>query len=109
MESSEQAICLIYDAIEEINQTAPLEQALEKSPDTVLVGESGRLDSLGFVNLIAILEENIQSSYGKQISLIDIMTWDSGRPWTVGALANCIAGVLEGVASKQPRIRVPTV
>lgn len=62
MECSERITDLIYHAIEEANRATPPEQALEKSPDTILVGESGRLDSLGFVNLIAILEENIQSS-----------------------------------------------
>jgi acyl carrier protein len=108
MGSSEPITQLIYRAIEEVNQTMPLEQALERSADTVLIGESGKLDSLGFVNLVATLEDKIESLCGRQISLIDIMTGDRDPQWTVGALANCLAGLFDGVERNQGRAQVST-
>ena len=36
----------IYDAIDEVNEQLPEGQTLVKSPNTVLLGESGKLESI---------------------------------------------------------------
>ena len=61
----------IMDAIDEINERYPEEKRLSKSVDTVLTGESGKLDSLGLVSFVVAVEERIQNDLGVNISLAD--------------------------------------
>ena len=106
MECYEQITQLIYDAIGEVNAILKPQQALEKSPDTVLIGESAKLDSLGFVNFVAALEENIQRIFEKDISLVDVMLFGEQSDWTVASLAKRIAELVHGVAQDQQRAQV---
>ena len=61
----------IEKALEELNQQLPPEAQLEVSPDAILLGPDGRLDSLGLVNLILLIEERIASEFGAVIMLTD--------------------------------------
>ena len=79
----------VYDAIEEVNESPGLVEPLEKSPDTVLIGE-GRLDSLCLLTFLTTLEENLQRTLGASISVIDLLTEDFGH-CTVGRLTNRIS------------------
>jgi acyl carrier protein len=56
----QQVLTLIYEGIDEINEQFSGAARLAKSPDNPLVGKSGALDSLGFVNLIAAIEERCE-------------------------------------------------
>ena len=95
MECYEQVTQLIYDAIAQVNETLEPEQALESSPDTVLVGESGKLDSMGFVNLIAALEQNIERNFSEEVNLIDVIVAAENSELTVATLAKSIAELIE--------------
>ena len=60
----------IYRAVDRLNQTrdgAPL----TKNPGTSLFGENGQLDSLGLINLIVAVEEQIEDDFGTPITLAD--------------------------------------
>ena len=61
---------LIYPAVEEIRPTVKDQVQFTKSPDTVLYGSEGSLDSLGLVNFIVVVEELLSSSTGKDIRLV---------------------------------------
>ena len=61
----------IYDAVDEVNEQLPEGQTLEKSPDTVLLGESGKLESIDLVNILVATEENIEEAFGMPISITD--------------------------------------
>lgn len=62
---------VIHDSIDELNETfAPL-IPLGKSPETVIYGDGGVLDSLGFVNFVSILEEKCESDLGLSVSISD--------------------------------------
>lgn len=61
----------IFRAIDEINAQLPANRRLAKADDTVLIGPSGGLDSLGLVNLIAVLEQNVEAEFHRSINLID--------------------------------------
>ncbi len=52
----------IYAAIDEVNEQLPEDQNLEKSLETVLLGSSGKLESVNLVNLLVAIEENIEES-----------------------------------------------
>ncbi|MCK6622847.1 MAG: hypothetical protein HUU32_15915 [Calditrichaceae bacterium] len=67
----EQLISVIYQAIDEVNAVLPPDQQLEKSIHTVLFGESGKLDSLGLVNMIVTTEQKIEENFGIAITLAD--------------------------------------
>ena len=62
---------IIHDSIDELNEQFAPPNPLEKSPETVLYGEGGGLDSLGFVNFVSILEEKCESDLGLSVSLTD--------------------------------------
>ena len=61
----------IFETIDEINETLPDEQRLEKSVDTRLFGRQGRLDSLGLVNFIVLLEQRIADDFDMAVTLAD--------------------------------------
>ncbi len=106
MECYEQITLLIYDAIGDVNAMLKPDQALERSPDTVLVGESAKLDSLGFVNFVAALEENLQRIFEKDISLVDVMLFGEQNEWTVASLAKRIRELVDSGAQDQRRAQV---
>ncbi|TFH14802.1 MAG: hypothetical protein E4H02_09180 [Lentisphaerales bacterium] len=67
----DQVLKVIYSAIDELNELLPREQALAKGPDVMLVGNEGKLDSLGIVNLIVTLERKLAESLQVQVSLTE--------------------------------------
>lgn len=71
MTTDQRVIKAIFSAIDEVNQQLPREHRLEKSTGTVLLDGSGKLDSLGMINLIVATEQNIEQEFGIPISLID--------------------------------------
>ncbi len=89
----EEVIQVLFDAVDELNQLLPEEQQLGKSADTVVFGESGKLDSLGLVNLIVVTEQKIEEKFGVDLSLADERTMSQKQtPFkTLGTLADYIA------------------
>jgi acyl carrier protein len=71
MSNQERILQAIYSAVDEINEQLPKGKALDKSPETVLFGKSGKLDSLGLVSLIVAVEQNIHDEFGVDITLAD--------------------------------------
>ena len=71
MSNAQNVIDSIYTAIDEFNMVAEEPRRLEKSPDTILFGEEGRLDSLGLVSLIMEIEGQIQADFETTITLAD--------------------------------------
>ena len=49
----------IYKSIDEVNSQMSKDEQLIKSPDTVLYGESSSIDSIGLINIIVTVEQNI--------------------------------------------------
>lgn len=88
-------IALIYSAIDEVNAQFDDQPPIPKSPDTVLLGESG-VDSLTLVNLTVAIEQQVQSKTGRSIVIIDESTFALAEsPFeTVGALAKYLKGLL---------------
>ena len=83
---------LVYDAIDIVNQQLPAAKRLTKSPETIIVGAGGVLDSLGIVNFVIAAEEKIADATGTALRLLDdAMLVDGGPFHTVGSLARHIA------------------
>jgi len=82
---------LIFAAMRESNAAAEPGRLLEMSPSTVLVGDTGTLDSIGFLNLAVSIEENIERAFHTSIQVIDIILSADGERWTVADLACRVA------------------
>jgi len=61
---------IILDSIKEFNKEKAKDEVLEISNDTALLDVNGKLDSLDFITLIVITEENIFEKLGKNISIV---------------------------------------
>lgn len=66
--------------------------------DTAMFGAQGLLDSMGIVMLIVDIEQAVQASSGKTVSLADdrAMSQRSSPYRSVGSLTDYIASQLEG-------------
>jgi acyl carrier protein len=69
MEEKEKIQQLIFEVIDENNAQVPEDEQLEKSIDSVLYGESGKLNSLGLVNFIVSVEQKIGEQFDTTINL----------------------------------------
>lgn len=88
---------LIFKAADEINEQLPKEQQLKKSTKTVLFGRDGKLDSLGLVNLLVIIEQNIEDELDVSITIADerAMSQKHSPFRTIGTLSNYIDMLLK--------------
>ena len=67
----DRALRLVYDAIDVVNRQLPVSRRLVKSLDTVIVGPSGSLDSLGLINFVITLEERVTDVLTVPVELLD--------------------------------------
>ena len=67
----DEVLKVMFSVIDEINETLPPDQQLEKSVETDLFGKQGKLDSIGLVNLIVSLEQGIADEFGLAVTLAD--------------------------------------
>ncbi len=68
---NEQIERAVYRAIDDLNLQLPEDRKLEKSPDAVLFGKNGQLDSLGLVSFIVEVERKVEEELGVSIILAD--------------------------------------
>ena len=59
----------VLSAVEQLNEELP--ERLEPAPETVLFGRGSALDSLGLVNLIVGVEQNLADEFDVEITLAD--------------------------------------
>src|SRR5437762_10203817 len=88
----DRALRFVYDAIDVVNRQLPASRRLAKSPDTVIVGPSGSLDSLGIINFVIALEERAGEALGAPVQLLDetALIDDSGSFRTVDTLTRLL-------------------
>jgi hypothetical protein len=67
----DEALRLVYDAIDVVNRQLPSSRRLAKSPETIIVGPSGSLDSLGVINFVITLEERASRVLNSPVDLLD--------------------------------------
>lgn len=103
MTNNERITNVIFSAVEEVNDQLPRKQRLEKSIDAILFGKSGKLDSLGLVNLIVAVEEKIQEEFGVTVTLADerAMSQTNSPFKSLGTLADYVVLLLEEQANSQ--------
>lgn len=87
---------VILSSIREYNQQVPTDRRIPETPDVTLFGSEGHVDSLGLVNLILIVEENLESEYHVSVTLADdrAMSQDKNPFRSVHSLAEYISKLL---------------
>ena len=87
----------IYKSLDEINENLNDAQKLIKDKNTVLFGKDGQLDSLGLVNLLVIVEQNIEDEFDVSITIADerAMSQKHSPFRTIGTVADYINMLLK--------------
>lgn len=65
------ALEIVYAAIEEMNEQLEEDQRIQKAPDSTLFGDSDGIDSLSLVNLVVAIEREIFDRTGNSVILVD--------------------------------------
>jgi hypothetical protein len=85
----------VFSALDELNEQLPPPRRLAKADTTALTGPSGTLDSLGVVNLVAVLEQKIEERFATSVDLIDNgLLGDTEPLQTVATLVSFVSSVL---------------
>lgn len=84
---------LIFEVIDEVNGQLPPDCRLEKSPETVIVGKGGALDSLGVTNFLITLEEKVSAASGRSVALLrdDFLDGEDSTLNTVATISEYIS------------------
>ena len=90
---------LIFDSVDEINIQLPDNKELTKSKNTALFGNTGQLDSLGLVNLLVTIEQNIEDKFDINITIADekAMSQKHSPFRTIGSLVDYIEMILKEI------------
>ena len=87
----DRALRIVYDTIDVVNRQLPATKRLKKSPETVIAGAGGALDSLGIVNFVITLEDKVGEATGASVQLLERDVLVEGSPLqSVGALTDYI-------------------
>lgn len=86
------ALEIVYAAIDVVNEQIVDGPKIPKSPDTILLGDDGVIDSLTLVNLVVAVEDHLASKENVSVTLVDEETFSSeDQPLrSVGSLAQLV-------------------
>ena len=62
---------LILDAVRDMAEETDRLELAQATPDTVLYGKSGILDSVALVSLVVDVEDRVEDTFGLRVSLAD--------------------------------------
>ena len=84
---------IVHAAVDEVNAQQPDATVVGKTPETVLFGLRGCLDSLGLVNLIVAVESAVGEHLGVSVTLADekAMSQKHSPFRTVGSLIEYVS------------------
>ena len=90
----------VMEAVDDVNPGLPEHMRLEKSPETLLMGQGRAIYSLGVVTLLAAIEVRVREHCGVRLSLVDTALFAGGEDplRTLGSLTARLDRMLEGMA-----------
>jgi acyl carrier protein len=93
----EDVLKVVLDSVSELNLQLDDSHQLELSPETQLFGRGSKLDSLGLVNLIVLVEEKTADTFGKSVTIADekAMSQKNSPFRTVQTLAEYLFSLLK--------------
>ena len=69
MDASQKVLDCIYAAIDDYNLDVPESEQLDKTPETFLFDENGKLDSVGYTAMSTAIEDRIEQTFGQRLSV----------------------------------------
>jgi acyl carrier protein len=78
---------IVFNAIDRVNEVLLDENAAPKKADTILLGQGAVLDSMGFINFVVALEDELAVKTGLNINLAEKLNAQADnalKPATVG-------------------------
>jgi len=95
--SKERILQCVFSAVEELNAGLPREKRLAKSPEVVLFGEQGALDSMALATLVVLSEQRVEEEFGRPVSVADERAMSQHRsPFrTIATMADYITLLVE--------------
>jgi hypothetical protein len=87
---------LLYEVIDEMNLDLELDFKLEKDKNAIIFGHNSKLDSMGLINFITLVEEKLEAETGKFITIADerAMSMEENPFKTVESLAKYLDQLL---------------
>lgn len=97
MELDHQIEIIVYQAVDELNEMLLPEQRLEKIPETILLGDGAKLDSMAVVSFIVALEEKINDTFAEELTLADegALLVETTPFRTIGAVIKYLNNILK--------------
>ena len=91
---------IIFDAVDEVNEQLEKANRIEKSPDTVLFGKEGKLDSLGLVTLLVAIEQRLEDEFDTSITIADEKAMSQKRSpfYSIKTLSDYIGQLLQSAS-----------
>jgi|GEM_PF-365704 acyl carrier protein len=87
---------VLFSAVDQLNEELLPKQRLTKTPETVVFGHMGKLDSLALVNFLMLTEQKLEDEFNFPISLADERAMSQERsPFrTLATMADYIGQLL---------------
>ena len=87
---------IVYHVIDQLNEQYAEENQVAKTLETPLLDDAGCLDSVGVVNLMALVEEESEDEFGVRIPLTeDLETEGDNVLKTIGSFIEYVCRVVE--------------
>jgi Ethanolamine utilization protein EutJ (predicted chaperonin) len=86
-----------YRAFDGVNELLAATDVARASDEAVVVGDGATFDSMGFVNFVVLLEEELERRLGRTVSVTSILSTvgQSGNsPLTLGQVVNLLTDQL---------------
>jgi len=87
---NQEFVKIVVECLNEVSRSDGWPIDTEVNRDTVLFGPGGVLDSMGLVNLVILVEQQVTDKHGANITLADVRALSQSRsPFrSVGSLAD---------------------
>lgn len=90
---------LLDRSIDRLNELLPTGEPLPRAPSTVLLGADAALDSMGFVNLLVAIEEQLEAA-GISVMLADRVQAETSNPFTLSDLHALLERIISETARR---------
>lgn len=101
MLEKDQIQVVVYRSIDRINELLQDENALTKEDTTILVGDGSTLDSMGFINFVVTLEEELTQVMNHDLNLMETLNADGVGSQRWSTVAELVDLLFETVRTKQ--------
>jgi len=88
---------VLFAAVDQLNDELPLKLRLTKTPETVILGSGGKLDSLSIVSFLMLAEQMLENEFNFPVGLADERAMSQERsPFrTLSTMADYIGQLLK--------------